>query len=168
MCVDVSAWKVRDTGALLSPSHGTGEYQPRGEHDCSGGTLLGETIIVGCVSPALLRPPRNTNNHEDFRFWTCFSSSAHTTKAQTKLRKPQLTVVSTYRKNSRAAFNRPCTEKQSTTVYVRVDQSETTQASTHERASQVLPRASHVRVFYVFFSSFFLCYSVFVYTFGSK
>ena len=82
-------WQVRDTGALLSPSHGTGEYQPRGEHDCSGGTLLGETIIVGCVSPALLRPPRNTNNHEDFRFWTCFSSSAHTTKAQTKLRKPQ-------------------------------------------------------------------------------
>ena len=45
--------------------------------------------------------------------------------------------------------------------YVRVDQREATQASTHERASQVLPRASHVRVFYVFFF-LILCCSVFV------
>ena len=41
----------------------------------------------------------------------CFSS-ANTTKAQTKLRKPP--YLSRYRENSRTAFNRPCTEQPST------------------------------------------------------
>ena len=78
---------MRDTGALLGPSHGTGEYQPRGEQDFWGGALLGETLSKLDVSSALLAP-RNTNNDEVFVFLTCFFSSAHTTKAQTKIRKP--------------------------------------------------------------------------------
>ena len=45
-----------------------------------------------------------------FGFQTCFSS-AHTPQAQTKLRKPQ--YLCKYRKHKRTAFNRPCTEQQS-------------------------------------------------------
>ena len=46
-------WQVRDTGALLSPSHGTGDYQPRGEHDCWEGALLGEVLSKVAVSSDL-------------------------------------------------------------------------------------------------------------------
>ena len=53
------------TGALLSSSHGTREYQPRGEHDCRGGALIGELA----VSSALIAICRwNTNNLQAFVF----------------------------------------------------------------------------------------------------
>ena len=115
MCIRdrlVYVWQVRDTGAFLRPSHGTGEHQPRGEHDCWGGTLLGEAMSKLAVSSALLAiwPPRNTKQPPSFHSSNLLFSSAHTTKAQTKLRKP---TISTYRKHSRTA-NRPCTEQQST------------------------------------------------------
>ena len=82
-------WQVRDTGALLSPSHGTGEYQPRGEHYCWVGALLGDK--ASCIITALLAilwPPRNqTTKHYKFVFEPAFR--LNTTKAQTKFRKPQ-------------------------------------------------------------------------------
>ena len=112
-CVFLWAWQVRDTGALLSPTHGTGEFQPRGEHDCWRSTLLGETAAKA-VSSALLGiiwPPRNTNNHEVLFLNLLFFFCAHhegTNQA------PKTTAVSTYRKHSRTASNRPCTEQQST------------------------------------------------------
>ena len=89
----VLAWQVRDTGALLSPSHGTGEYQPRGEHDCWGGVLLGEKKLA--VSTALLAtwPPRNTNKKRFFVFEPAFLLR---TPRRHKPRKPQyLRTVST-------------------------------------------------------------------------
>ena len=104
----ICVWQVRDTGALLRPSHGTGEYQPRGEHDCWGGALLGDKASC-IISSATIWPPRNTNN-EGFVFEPAFLL------LNTKKHKPQApkAIVSTYRKHSRRAFNRPCTEQQST------------------------------------------------------
>ena len=62
-------WQVRDTGALLSPSHGTGDYQPRGEHHCWEGALLGEApskVAVSSDLQAILAwLPRSTNSLEE-------------------------------------------------------------------------------------------------------
>ena len=142
----MGAWQVRDTGALRSPSHGTGENQPRGEHGCWGGALLGETLSKLAVSSALLAiwPPRNTNNREVLFLNLLFFFCAHHDEGA----KPSSeATVSTYLKHSRTAFNRLCTEQRSTyssTKYVRVDHnSATTQTRRHETASQVLPRAMY-------------------------
>ena len=56
MRVCVKVWQVRDTGALPSPSHRTGEYQPRGEHDCWGDVRFLERLskLLIAVSSALL------------------------------------------------------------------------------------------------------------------
>ena len=54
--VSLLVWQVRDTCAPLSPIHGTGEYQPRGEYDCWGGALLGDNasfIIISSASNGL-------------------------------------------------------------------------------------------------------------------
>ena len=82
----------------------------------------------------------------------CFSSSANTTKVQTKLRKPQ--YLSTYRENSRIAFNRPCTEQQSTF------------SSTSVSAERVkCRREPGTSILCFFFSSFFAATSLFLYAY---
>ena len=47
VCVCVSV-AIRDPCALLSVSHGTGEYKPRRELNCWGGALFGETMSKFC------------------------------------------------------------------------------------------------------------------------
>ena len=75
------ACRVRDTGALLSPNHGTGEYHPRGEHDCWRGVLLremlfSETIVISsCLISYLSRMASEDHKRTwSVCFQTCFSS----------------------------------------------------------------------------------------------
>ena len=107
--------QVRDTGPLHSPSHGTGEYQPRGEHDCWGSALLGETLpkLLRAVSSALLAmaSEEHEQNREVFVFEPAFFLILRTPRRH----KPSSATHSiyTYCKHSRTAFNWPGTEQRS-------------------------------------------------------
>ena len=121
----VQVWQVRDTGALLSPSHGTGEYQPRREHDCWGGVLRDK---ASCGSSAMLAiwPPRTQTAKLFFAFLLL-----NTTKAQTKLRKPQqyLLAASTAEQPSNGSAH----SSKVHTVHFHVAQSATTQAPSNKK-----------------------------------
>ena len=152
-------WQLRDTPSLLSPCHDTGEYQPRGEHDCWGGALLGETNLVSPAQLPISRPRDIPSNHDIYNFLSVFSCARHEGENQS----PKATVT-TYRKHSRTTFNRPCTEQQSTYrskfVLTRVWQRK--HAVMEEQASQVLPRSMYEYLNLVCF--FFLLWCFFVNT----
>ena len=130
-------------------------------------SFWGDAVKASCIISSASHMASEEHKRPSLCFWTCLSSSAHTTKAQTNHRKPP--HLFTHRKHSRTAFNRPCTEQQSayssTLVSTRVRHRK--QASTHGRASQVLPREPWASILFfgkLKISSLFLCLYILVQT----
>ena len=158
MCVFVWAWQVRDTGALQSKSWHWGVPTARWTW-LQGGALLGESLLChvnmnDAVSSTLIAICRRiTNNHEVLVFKPVFLLR---TPRRHKPSSKSHSILCMYRKHNRTAFNRPCTAAEFVHYYVRVDQSATTQACWHERASQVYHCTSILCFFFPLWMLFLL------------
>ena len=117
----------------------------------AGEVLFLETKLAASSALLVIWPPRNQTKKLSF-FEPAFLL-LNTTKAQTKLRKPQyLRTASTAEQPSID----PAQSSKVHTQYIQcVDQSATMQASRHEKASQVLLRRAMCQVRVFKFSRFF-------------
>ena len=148
---------MRDTGALLGPSHGTGEYQPRGEQGLLGGcSSWRDTVKARCIiSSASSEEYKQRRSFCFFNLLFFFCAHHEGTNQD-----PKATVVSTCRKYSKTAFNWPCAEQQrtygSTFVSTRVRQRK--QEGVNEQVKCCRDPCTSILCFC--FSSFFFVVSV--------
>ena len=127
---------------------GNGEYQPRGEHDCWRGALLGDK--ASCITSSASHMASKEHKQRSFRlFLNLLFLLLNTTKAQTKLRKPQ------YLRTASTAEQPSIGPAQSSRVHIEVrscrPQSATTQASKHKQV-KCCRESNHVHECFMLFS----------------